>query len=141
MLVGILLSVALHVYFVARWDHYVAAIPVARMQQRGGVPPAAHIAGTNLSARDGAAILLLSAVAIALLARRYWIASSGFVAGAATATVSLGVIAGQIRGNLWPLAVWSVLMLAILPIAIGSVSGVILRILTIRRRIGMAPPF
>lgn len=137
LLVGILLSAALHVYFVARWDHYVEGIPAARMQQRGGVPPAASITGTNLSARDGAAILLLSAVAIALLARRYWIASGGFAAGAAAATVVLGILSGQVLGNLWPLAVLSVLLLTIVPIALGSVSGVVLRTLTVRRRIGM----
>lgn len=137
---GILLSVALHGFFVARWDHYVTAIPAERMRQRAGVAPPAYLAGTSLSARDGAVILALTAVAIALLAGRYWISCAGFAAGAAAGNVALGTIAGEIAGNLWPLGIASLLLLTLVPIGIGSGFGAVMRTWTIRTRPRLTPP-
>ena len=133
-LLGVGLSLALHAYYVANWDRYAASVSASRMAQLGGVVPRAHIAGTKLSARDGAAALLVSGAVVALAARRrYWIGCSSFAGGAAAASIILGVASGQIRGNLAPLGVMSVLLLVLIPIGVGGAIGGGLRTILRRR--------
>src|SRR5689334_21608486 len=55
---GVVLSLALHAYYVATWPRYVESISDVRMAQRGGVPPTPHIGATTRSARDGSVVFL-----------------------------------------------------------------------------------
>ena len=119
-LVGVTLAVALHVYFALNWNHYAASVSPTRMAQRGGVVPQPHIAATRRSARDGAVVLLLSGVIVALIAWRPWTGSGAFAAGAVMANVGLGIAADQVRGNLWPLGIASVVLLTLMPVMLGS---------------------
>jgi len=133
-LVGVLLALALHGYYVARWDRYVSSVSRERIRQRAGVAPDAYIAGTTRSARDGALVLLATAAVVVLVSRRSLLACGAFAAGAAAVNVMLGLVVGKVLGNLWPLATIAVLLLTIVPIAVGAALGGGLRMLRSHRK-------
>lgn len=131
-LAGVALSLLLQMYFEATWKHYVASIPAITLVQHGGRVPEPHIASTTIGARDGAVILLVAAAVVAIITRRYLLGCGAFAAGAAAGNVLLGVVAGQVRGNLWPVGVASVLLLTLVPMVTGFAAGGAVR--SLRRR-------
>jgi hypothetical protein len=123
VLAGAILSLMLHAYFVAAWDRYVSTIPPTRIAQLGGSVPDAHLASSTASARDGAMALFVGGLLCGIAAGRFWRDSASFIASAAAVQLVAAGILGLISGNLWPLAVISILVLVIIPAAAGASLG------------------
>lgn len=117
---GIVASIGLHLYFVWSWSYYLRSIPPDQVAQTAGRTPEPFFYETTLSLKHGmVSLVVLGALFSWLFVRQYRFAGWAFGSG-----VGLGYVALFFHysgfGNLWPLSLSVVFLLAAGPTLAGA---------------------